>query len=642
MLIENTRTYKKEVMHLPPAPITARDTAAKQQAFPRLRLRPWAWLPVVLLPLLAACTSLAPSIPAPQSAPVTSTLPVVPEAASGFHEKQPVLARKFMVATANPLATEAGYQIVRAGGSAVDAAIAVQMVLTLVEPQSSGIGGGAFLLHYDGKQVLAYDGRETAPAAATEELFQAASGQPLDFYQAVVGGRSVGVPGVVRMLELAHQQQGRMPWVQLFAPAIRLAEEGFAVSPRLALLLARDEYLKQDPIAVAYFHDEQGRPWPAGHVLKNPALATSLRAIAQEGANAFYQGKVAQEMVRKVNNHLSNPGRLSLADLAAYRAKVRQPVCTVYRLWEVCGMPPPSSGGITVAQMLGMLAQHELTALPPKDGVPQTEAIHLFAEAERLAFADRKRYVADPDFAPLPGGSPQALLDPAYLQRRSALIGARAMSQAKPGQPLSATAMQEVAYADGEALELPSTSHISIVDAAGNAVAMTTSIENAFGARQMVGGFLLNNQLTDFSFIPADANGLVANRVEGGKRPRSSMAPTLVFDKEGRVLQMVLGSPGGSAIIHYVAKVLIGTMDWGLNVQQAIDLPNFGAREGPLELEEGRFSPAVMEALRQRGHTVHLAPQTSGLQGIMRMRVHGEPWWLGGADPRREGLAKGD
>ncbi len=627
-------------MHLPPAPITARDTAAKQQAFPRLR--PWAWLPVVLLPLLAACTSLAPSIPASQSAPATSTLPVTPEAASGFHEKQPVLARKFMVATANPLGTEAGYQIVRAGGSAVDAAIAVQMVLTLVEPQSSGIGGGAFLLHYDGKQVLAYDGRETAPAVATEDLFQATSGQPLGFYPAVVGGRSVGVPGVVRMLELAHQQHGKLPWAQLFAPAIRLAEEGFAVSPRLALLLARDEYLKQDPIAAAYFHDEQGRPWPASHLLKNPALAASLRAIAQEGANAFYQGKLAQEMVRKVNSHPSNPGRLSLADLAAYRAKVRQPVCTVYRLWEVCGMPPPSSGGIAVAQMLGILAQHELTALPPKDGVPQAEAIHLFSEAERLAFADRKRYVADPGFVPLPGGSSHALLDPVYLQRRSALIGPRAMSQARPGQPLSATAMQEVDYADGEALELPSTSHISIVDAAGNAVAMTTSIENAFGARQMVGGFLLNNQLTDFSFIPADAEGLVANRVEGGKRPRSSMAPTLVFDKEGRVLQMVLGSPGGSAIIHYVAKVLIGTMDWGLNVQQAIDLPNFGGREGPLELEEGRFSPAVVEALRQRGHIVHLAPQTSGLQGIMRMRVHGEPWWLGGADPRREGVAKGD
>lgn len=626
-------------MHRPPAFTTTRDTVA-QQALPRPGA--WAWLPIVLLPLLAACTSLAPSTPAQHPAPVPYTLPVAPEAASGFQEKQPAVARQFMVASAHALATDAGYQIVREGGSAVDAAIAVQMVLTLVEPQSSGIGGGAFLLHYDGKQVQAYDGRETAPAAATQDLFRATSGQPLDFYQAVVGGRAVGVPGVVHMLALAHQEHGKLPWARLFAPAIRLAEDGFAVSPRLALLLARDQYLKQDPIAAAYFYDEQGRSWPARHVLTNPALATSLRAIAQDGAQAFYQGRLAQQIVRKVNSHPTNPGRLSLADLAAYRAQVRQPVCTVYRLWEVCGMPPPSSGGIAVAQMLGMLAQHALAALPPKDGVPQTQAMHLFAEAERLAFADRKRYVADPDFAPLPGGSPQALLAPAYLQSRSALIGARAMAQPKPGQPLSPTAMPQAAYADGEALELPSTSHISIVDAAGNAVAMTTSIENAFGARQMVGGFLLNNQLTDFSFSPTNTDGLIANRVEGGKRPRSSMAPTLVFDKQGRVLQMVLGSPGGSAIIHYVAKVLIGTMDWGLTVQQAIDLPNFGAREGPLELEAGRFSPAAVEALRRRGHTVHVAPQTSGLQGIMRMRVHGESWWLGGADPRREGVAKGD
>lgn len=628
-------------MHFPAAPAALSGVPAKRH-FTR---RPWtvAWLPLVLLPWMVACTSLAPAptLTPEQAASIASTVPLAPEAPSAYQDKPPVLARSFMVTTAHPLATEAGYQIVRAGGSAIDAAIAVQMVLTLVEPQSSGIGGGAFLLHYDGGEIQAYDGRETAPAAANEDLFQAAPAQPLDFYRAVVGGRAVGVPGVVRMLALAHQQHGRLPWAQLFVPAIRLAEEGFAVSPRLASLLAQDQHLKQDPDAAAYFHDAQGAPWPAGHVLRNPALATSLRRIAQQGEAAFYEGALAEEMVRKVSTHPSNPGRLSLADLAGYRAKLRQPVCTVYRWWKVCGMPPPSSGGIAVAQMLGMLAPHDLAALPPKEGVPQAEAMHLFAEAERLAFADRKRYVADPDFVALPGGDVQALLDPAYLQRRASLIGPRAMPQAAPGQPLGA-GLREMAYTDGDALELPSTSHVSIVDAAGNAVAMTTSIENAFGARQMVGGFLLNNQLTDFSFAPADAHGVVANRVEGGKRPRSSMAPTLVFDKEGKALQMVLGSPGGSSIIHYVAKVLVGTMDWGLHVQQAIDLPNFGVREGPMELEAGRFPPAVVEALRQRGHATRLAPETSGLQGIMRMRVHGESWWLGGADPRREGLAKGD
>ena len=595
--------------------------------------------------LLAACANVPSSAPtaASTSASVSTSassaaLPKAPEAASGLTEKNALAAKKFMVAAANPLATQAGYQILKAGGSAVDAAIATQMVLTLVEPQSSGIGGGGFMLLDDGRVTQAFDGRETAPAAATDALFLGADGKALSFYDGVVGGRSIGVPGSLRMLEAAHKQHGKLPWKSLFFAAIKLADNGFIVSPRLATLLQSEQYLKNDPTARDYFYDRDGKPWPAGHLLKNPQLAQVLRDVAAGGADVFYRGRIARDIVAKVQGHPINPGRLTTDDMAGYQAKTRTPICTDIKTFTVCGMPPPSSGGIAIAQLLGILARTDIAAAVPTEGVPAAEAIHLFSEAGRLVFADRARYVADTDFVPLPGKNFKALVDPTYLASRAKLIGAQSMGVATFGIP---PAPIVVAGLDTSP-ELQSTSHISIVDAHGMAISMTSSIEDQFGSRQMVDGFLLNNQLTDFSFDSRDMNGLIANRVQGGKRPRSAMSPTLVFDKESRQLILALGSPGGSSIINYVGKVLIGMMDWGLDVQQAINLPNFGSRNGPTELEEGRFSEATVLALKTKGHSVRVAPQTSGLQGIMRRQIHGENFWFGGADPRREGLVMGD
>jgi gamma-glutamyltranspeptidase/glutathione hydrolase len=584
--------------------------------------------------LLAACAATTPS----GHQAVEIGMDEAPQDASGYTEKAGWAATRFMVAAANPLATDAGYRMLQAGGSAVDAAIAVQMVLTLAEPQSSGIGGGAFLMHFDGRTVKAFDGRETAPAAATEQLFQTPDGRAMRFYDGVVGGRSVGAPGVLRMLELAHRQYGKLPWATLFAPAIKLADEGFAVSPLLHALLQSDKYLKNDATAAAYFYDQDGKPWPVGHRLKNPALAKVLRAVAGAGADAFYTGQIAQDIEAKVKNYRANPGMLSAADLAAYRAKERAPICTDYKQWTVCGMPPPSSGGIAIAQMLGILEGTDISRFAPRDGVLSADAVHLFSEAGRLAYADRARYVADTDFVPLPGSGIRSLLDKKYLAERAALITDKSMGVAKAGNP----AAMNLAWGLDTSPEFPCTSHISIIDGSGNAVAMTTTIENVFGSRLMVDGFLLNNELTDFSFDAADANGPIANRVQAGKRPRSSMAPTLVFDKRSGKLVLTIGSPGGSAIINYVAKVLIGTLDWGLNVQQAISLPNFGSRNGPTELEQGRVSDTLVQALKAKGHNVRVMDQPSGLQGIMRMHIHGEEIWFGGADPRREGMAKGD
>jgi gamma-glutamyltranspeptidase/glutathione hydrolase len=565
-----------------------------------------------------------------------------PEAASGFTPKPGWTASRFMVAAANPLATDTGFQILKAGGSAVDAAIAVQMVLTLVEPQSSGIGGGVFLVHHDGRRVQAYDGRETAPAAATPELFMV-DGKPMGFMQGVVGGRSVGVPGTVRGLELAHRDHGKLPWRVLFEPAIALAEGGFAVSPRLATLLREESArpLRNDPDAAAYFFEPDGNPKRAGTILKNPALAAVLREVAEKGADALHTGAIARDIVAKVRGHAGNPGVLSEADLAGYRAKVREPLCFDYRAWRLCGMPPPSSGPVAIGQMLGMLEPRDLAALKPVSAgfglEPHPDAVHLISEAGRLAYADRARYVADPDFVSLPGGSVASLLNPNYLRERGALIGERSMNRATPGVPVAPAA----ARADDRSLELASTSHVSVADAWGNTVSMTTTIENVFGSQLMVRGFLLNNELTDFSFVPSENGVAVANRVEPGKRPRSSMSPLLVFDKASGGLVMSLGSPGGSAIINYVMKVLVATLDWGLDVQQAISLPNFGSRNGPTELEQDRASTALQDALKARGHEVRVMPQTSGLQGIQRVTRDGRAVWFGGADPRREGIVAG-
>lgn len=561
-----------------------------------------------------------------------------PERASGYSKKPGWVAKKFMVAAAHPLAVEAGYQILKAGGSAVDSAIATQMVLGLVEPQSSGIGGGAFLLHFDGKNVKSFDGRETAPASANEKLFQDFGGNTMRFIDSVIGGRAVGAPGVLRMLEMAHQQHGKLPWAQLFTPAIKLAEEGFAVSPRLHTLLKTETFLKNDAVAAAYFYDQHGNAWPVGHTLKNPALAKVLREIAEGGADAFYRGRIAKDIEEKVRSHRTNPGGLTATDIGVYQAKVREPICTDYKIWMVCGSPPPSSGGIAIAQMLGILEAKDIGTLALSNGELDPEAVHLFSEAGRLAYADRDRYVADTDFVALPGNGVQSLLDKNYLAARAALISDKSMGKAWFGNPPK----MKVTWGIDTSPELDSTSHFSIVDGDGNAVAMTSTIESAFGSRQMVNGFLLNNQLTDFSFDAVDANGPVANRVQAGKRPRSSMSPTFVFEKDSKKLVLAIGSPGGSAIINYVGKVLIGMMDGGLDIQQAIDLPNFGSRNGPTELEQGSVSDTLVEALKAKGHNVRLMEQTSGLQGIMLMNVHGEQVWFGGADPRREGTAKGD
>jgi gamma-glutamyltranspeptidase / glutathione hydrolase len=606
----------------------------------QLHVRELAMNRITLAALAAVLCTACATPPAPR---FDYTVPTLPEGSSGYTEKPGWSATKFMVAAANPLATDAGYQILKAGGNALDAAIAVQMVLTLVEPQSSGIGGGAFLLHWDGKAIAAWDGRETAPAAATERLFLLPDGKPMPFREAVVGGRAVGVPGTVRMLEAAHREQGRLPWSALFQPAVTLAEQGFRMSPRLHAQLKAETALKNDAQARAYFYAADGEPHAVGTPMKNPALAEVLRSIAARGSAALHGGAVAADIVQRVRGHATNPGTLSEADLVAYVPKKREAICTDWKaVWRVCGFPPPSSGHIAVMQILGVLERSAPVAAPLADKVPSPDWLHLYTEAARLAYADRAQYVGDPEFVAPPTGRWTSLLDDAYLKQRAALIGRESMKTAKPGVPggaVSAFAPQR------EQMEV-GTSHISIVDGDGRAVAMTTTIEDVFGARLMsdggtgkAGGFLLNNELTDFSMLPADAEGKpIANRVQPGKRPRSSMSPMLVFDKRDGRLAMSLGSPGGAAIIHFAAKTLIGTLDWGLDAQRAIDLPNFGSFNGPTVLEKGRFPTATAEALRARGHTVNEIDMTSGLQAIQRT----PRGWHGGADPRREGVVMGD
>ena len=551
-----------------------------------------------------------------------------PEAATGRTIKTQGTAQRFMAAAANPLAATAGRDVLRAGGSATDAAIAIQLVLNLVEPQSSGIGGGAFFVHWDeaGRKVTTLDGRETAPAAAKPDRFMK-DGKPMPFKEAVVGGRSVGVPGTLKLLEEAHRRWGKLPWADVVAPALKLAEEGFAISPRLNGLLAGEKDLPKNALAAAYFYEPDGKPKSVGSILKNPAFAATLRAVAAEGSEAFYKGPIAEDIVATVTGHPANPGDITPADLAGYKVEEREAVCGTYRIWRLCGMGPPSSGAVALQQMLVVLEGQDLRRMGPG-----AEAAHWFTEAGRLAFADRALYLADPAFISVPV---RGLIDRDYIRSRAGLISPeRSMRRAKPGDPPHRRA-QRLAPSDG--IE-NGTSHISVVDADGNAVAMTTTIEDGFGSRLMTkGGFLLNNELTDFNFAPEEDGKPVANRVEPGKRPRSSMAPTLVFDAFGR-LYAVVGSPGGSQIIGYVAKTLIALLDWKMDPQRAVDLANFGNRNGPTELEKASEAEGWKTALEAKGHEIRLIEMTSGIQAIVKT----PEGYLGGADGRREGVAIGD
>ena len=551
-----------------------------------------------------------------------------PEAPTGIGTTASAAGTAGMVVAADPRAVDAALRVLREGGSATDAVIAAQMVLALVEPQSSGIGGGGFLVHRDGAtgEVRTLDGRETAPAGAGPDLFLDAASTPLPFFDAVAGGLSVGVPGLMHMLGSAHAQFGRRPWASLFVPALTLAREGFLVQPRLHGLLGRARHLARDPDARAYFYDAAGDPLPVGHRQRNPKFLQTLQRLADNGARALYDGALAQAIARKVKLDPERPGTLSISDFERYRSRFRQPVCGMYRGHRVCGMGPPSSGATTVVAILGMLEVFDLGRMDPETAEPW----HLFAEASRLAYADRDRYVADPDVVQVPT---EGLVDPDYLAARAQRIdpGAAAPGRAAPGSPPGAPEGQR----DDRSSEQPSTTHLSVVDRAGNAVALTSSIETAFGSGLMVEGFLLNNQLTDFAFVPQEPDGLVANRVAAGKRPRSSMAPTIVTDADGR-LRAVLGSPGGSRIICYVAQAIVLSVDWQLDAASVVSFPHICNRGRTTEIEaETRFAD-LEQPLSAIGHTVAARSMTSGLNLIL---VGEDGKLSGAADPRREGIA---
>jgi gamma-glutamyltranspeptidase/glutathione hydrolase len=596
--------------------------------------------------------------------------PAAPEPASGYKlGMKAVTAKTYMVVTANPLATKAGCEILKKGGSAVDAAVAVQAVLGLVEPQSSGLGGGAFMLHYEAAsgKVKAFDGRETAPAAATANYLRwidDTTQQTTPLPNTRASGRAIGTPSVMRMLDLAYKSHGSLPWSDLFSPAINLSTQGFAISGRLAQAISGSAaQLVHDKDAAAYFLNADGSAKALGTQLKNPAYADTLDTVAKQGVQAFYAGPIAQSIVDKIQISASakdgspiTPGKTTLADLAAYQAKVREAVCIDYRSYKVCGMPPPSSGGIAVAQALGILENYDLGAYKPASvdlygGKPSVMGVHLVSEALRLAYADRDKYVADTDFVPLPGQGVSTMLDKGYLKARANLISTtKSMGVAQAGDlgavPLGVDKTPE-----------NGTTHFTIVDKQGNAVSMTTTVEASLGSFHMTRGFMLNNQLTDFSPTPTDASGTpIANRVAPGKRPRSSMAPTLVFQKraDGSAGPLVMGtgSPGGATIIQYVTKTVVGVLDWGLDAQQATAMIDFGASNSPttnvggehpnVVIADGGANDPLVQGLKALGHTVNLGAQSSGIGTIVRTQQNGTPTWTGGADPRREGLVLGD
>ncbi len=598
--------------------------------------------------------------------------PGAPEVATGFAPKRTVYARTYMAVTNNPVSTKVACDILKDGGTAVDAAVAAQMVLNLVEPQSSGIGGGAFIMHYDAqtKKVIAYDGRETAPAGADENYlrWKSSTDQTPPLPNAVRSGRSIGTPGTLRVLELAHRDYGKKTWKELFSPAIKLATDGFAIPPRMAASISSAttvQNIKRDPEMAAYFLNPDGTPRAVNTILKNPALAQTFTAVAEGGADAFYKdGPIARAIVDKIRTTYdggTTPGVTTLDDLANYQAKKREPVCTTYRQYEICGMPPPSSGGIAVGQILGILenfdmASHAPTSMDQNGGKPSVTGVHLVGEAGNLAYADRNQYVADTDFVPLPGGSPDTMLNKSYLAQRAGMISlTAAMPRPVPagnfgGAPMGAPIIAE-----------RGTTHLSLVDKYGNVVAMTTTIESGLGSYHMTGGFLLNNELTDFSAEPVDANGAqIANRVQPLKRPRSSMSPTLVFERKGDGsrgdFKMTTGSPGGATIIQYVAKTLVGVLDWKMDAQQAVSMIDFGSNNATMivggehpnvdtSTPQGGLpgdNDPLVKGLRNLGHNVSVGNQSSGLSAIVRETIGGAPALVGGADPRREGVVLGD
>ncbi len=550
-----------------------------------------------------------------------------PEFGNGRIPQVLAKANEYMVSSANPYATESGLRILAKGGSAIDAAITVQMVLNLVEPESSGIGGGAFSLYWDNanKKLSSYDGREKAPMLADEKLFQE-NGKNMNWWEALAGGRAVGVPGVIAMLEKTHKQHGKLPWADLFEDAIKLAERGFEVSPKLgqSILNGTNPALGRYEAAWQYFFPK-GVPLRAGSVKKNPEFAMTLRRIALLGAKGFYKGQIAIDIVKAVNDAADNPGLMTVADMANYEAIERPPVCADYKEYKVCGMGPPTSGGMTVIQILKLLEHRDIGQYAPLS----VESAHLFILASKLAYADRGKYMADADFVNVPV---EGLIDEGYLKERAKLMGELDMGIAKAGKPPNA----DTNWKQSKSPEQPSTTHFSIIDKAGNGFSMTSSIEMAFGSTVMVRGFLLNNQLTDFSFSDEKDEVRIANRVQPGKRPRSSMSPFMVFDKDDQ-LMMVIGSPGGSRIINYVAKTMLGVLEWNMNIQDAISMPHFVNRNGNTDLEKNTKAASLKAGLEAIGHTVSVRDLNSGLHGIVRTKNGLE----GGADPRRVGKALG-
>jgi gamma-glutamyltranspeptidase / glutathione hydrolase len=555
-----------------------------------------------------------------------------PELAGATTTRQAVIAKHAMVSAAHPLATEAGVAMLKRGGSAADAAVAVQMVLGLVEPQASGIGGGAYIMHWDkkAKSLTSIDARESAPANAKADQFIEADGKPARWPELVVGGRSVGVPSVLRGLEAAHARHGKLDWALLFEPAIRIAENGFPMTKRMHLHLVNERILKEIPETRAYFFDSEGKPKAVGTIIKNPQYAALLKRIAKEGPDAFYTGDIARDIVDAVQNNRYTKGTLSLDDLARYRVRTRDAICANYRNTKLCGTPPSSSGGIAVIQIMQALERFDVKSMQPNSA----EFAHVFAESMRLAFADRDRYVADDSFVDVPTAG---LVDPAYNAARSKLISMdRSMSTSGSRASAGVPAGVRVAMADDDALEVPATSHFSIVDRDGNAVSITTSIEASYGSRVWVHGFLLNNTLTDFALQPVIDGKVVANALAPGKRPRSSMSPFMVFDQSGN-LTHVLGAPLGSHIINFIAKTLVASIDWQMDMQQAISSPNISNRNGTTDLEKGTPLEAIAPRLRALGHEVRITDFPSGVHGIA-ITPKG---MVGGADPRREGVAIG-